>query len=73
MSGDMLEVEGKITRCERGDVYRVEVDMGGTAREVICKRSGRLNQHHIRLTANDRVKVEVSPYDMTRGRIVFRL
>jgi translation initiation factor IF-1 len=70
---DFLIFEGVVTKCSRGGFYTVEYVFGGARGTVLAKRSGRLNVHHIRLTEGDRVRVEVSPYDPTRGRITRRL
>jgi translation initiation factor IF-1 len=70
VSGDALEVQGEVLREERGDVYRVTVATLG--REVLAKRSGRLVKNHIRILPGDVVTVEVSPYDVSRGRITYR-
>jgi translation initiation factor IF-1 len=70
---DFLIFEGIVTKCSRGGFYTVEYDLQGHPGSVLAKRSGRLNVHHIRLTEGDRVRIEVSPYDPTRGRIIRRL
>ena len=70
---DFLIFEGVVTKCSRGGFYSVECVVGGRPCTVLAKRSGRLNVHHIRLTAGDRVRLEVSPYDPARGRIIRRL
>ena len=49
--------------------FRVELDIGG---EIIAHVAGRMRKNFIRIIPGDRVKVEISPYDLTRGRIVFR-
>lgn len=58
---DVLELDGTIVRASRGDLYEIDVVAGSLRRTVMAKRSGRLNQHHIKLVAGDRVRVEVSP------------
>jgi translation initiation factor IF-1 len=73
MSGDVIETEGIVVGCHRGDVYAVEALIGTQRRRVLAKRNGRLNVNHIRLTDGDRVRIEISPYDTTRGRITRRL
>ena len=70
---DFLIFEGVVTKCSRGGFYSVECVVGGRPCTILAKRSGRLSVHHIRLTAGDRVRLEVSPYDPARGRIVRRL
>ncbi|MGA7118824.1 MAG: translation initiation factor IF-1 [Polyangiaceae bacterium] len=70
---DFLVLEGTVTKCSRGGFYTVEYVSGAHRGTVLAKRSGRLNVHRIRLTEGDRVRLEVSPYDTTRGRITRRL
>jgi translation initiation factor IF-1 len=70
---DFLVFEGVVTKCSRGGFYTVEYVLDGHRGSVLAKRGGRLSVHHIRLTAGDRVRVEVSPYDTARGRITRRL
>ncbi len=70
---DFLDLEGIVTKCSRGGFYTVEYVSGAHRGTVLAKRSGRLNVHRIRLTEGDRVRLEVSPYDTTRGRITRRL
>jgi translation initiation factor IF-1 len=70
MSGDALELEGVVTNACRG-VFVCSVP--GLAKPVTAKISGRLNVHRIRILLGDRVKLEVSPYDLGRGRITYRL
>jgi translation initiation factor IF-1 len=70
---DFLIFEGVITKCGRGGFYTVQYVLDGHPGTVLAKRSGRLSVHHIRLTEGDRVRIEVSPYDPTRGRITRRL
>lgn len=62
--------EGVITEAMRGAMFRVELDSGHT---VLARISGRLRKYRIRLLEGDRVRVEVSPYDVEKGRIVYRL
>jgi len=70
---DVLVFEGIVTKCSRGGFYTVECVLGGRTGNVLAKRAGRLSIHRIRLTEGDRVRLEVSPYDPTRGRIIRRL
>jgi translation initiation factor IF-1 len=58
---------GTVTEAVQGDFFRVALDSGHSV------PAGKLQVHHIRLTIGDRVKVEISPYDPERGRIVQRL
>ena len=61
---------GTVTEAVRGDFFRVALDSGHS---VLAKPAGQLQVHHIRLAIGDRVKVEISPYDPGRGRIIQRL
>jgi len=64
-----IEVEGTITETLPDASFRVELDDG---RKVLAHVSGKMRIYRIRILAGDRVKVELSPYDETRGRIVYR-
>jgi len=66
---DVIEVEGTVTEALPNTQFRVELDIGG---EVIAHVAGRMRKNFIRIIPGDRVKVEISPYDLTRGRIVYR-
>ena len=66
---DRLELEGSIEECLPGTLFRVKCDNGC---EVLCTLSGKLRVNRIRLLPNDRVKIEASPYDIARGRVVWR-
>jgi translation initiation factor IF-1 len=70
---DVLTFEGTIASCHRGGFYRVDCQLGAMRRELLVKASGHLVQKRIKLVAGDRVRVEATPYDLTRGRITWRL
>ena len=61
--------EGTVTQVLPGTMFRV--DLPGQ-RNVLAHISGKMRKHFIRILPGDRVKVEISPYDLTRGRIVYR-
>jgi len=65
-----IEVEGTVKEALPNATFKVVLDNGQT---VIAHVSGRMRVHFIRIVPGDRVKVEVSPYDPTRGRIVYRI
>lgn len=76
MAGDFLECEGTVAKVHKGDLFTVEVELpprSGQRREVLCKPSGRMRHAHVHLLLADRVRVEVCPLDLERGRIVYRL
>lgn len=67
---DVIEVEGTVTEALPNAMFRVELDNG---HEVLAHVSGRLRMNFIRILPGDRVRIELSPYDLTRGRIIYRL
>jgi len=66
---DLIEVEGKVLESLPNAMFRVELDNG---HKVLAHVSGKMRMHFIRILPGDRVKLELSPYDLTRGRIVYR-
>jgi translation initiation factor IF-1 len=64
-----IEVEGKIVEPLPNAMFRVELENG---HRILAYISGKMRMHYIRILPGDRVKVELSPYDLSRGRIVFR-
>lgn len=67
---DVITVEGTVTQSLPNCMFRVDLDNGVN---ILCQTSGKMRQHYIRVIEGDRVKIEMSPYDLTRGRIVSRL
>jgi translation initiation factor IF-1 len=67
---DAIEVEGTVIEPLPNAMFRVELDNG---HKVLAHISGKMRMHYIRILAGDRVKIELSPYDLTRGRITFRV
>lgn len=65
----VLEVEGVVTECLRNATFRVELDNGHT---VLAHLSGKIRKNYIKILPFDRVLLEISPYDLSRGRIRFR-
>lgn len=65
-----IEVEGKILEPLPNAMFRVELDNG---HRILAHVSGKMRMHYIRILTGDRVKVELSPYDLTRGRITYRV
>ncbi|NLI94024.1 MAG: translation initiation factor IF-1 [Peptococcaceae bacterium] len=66
---DVIEVEGKVLEPLPNAMFRVELNNG---HKVLAHVSGKIRMHFIRILPGDRVTVELSPYDLTRGRIVYR-
>src|SRR5262249_61243244 len=67
---EKIESEGEVVEALPSLMFRVRLDSG---HEVLAKISGKMRKHYIRILPGDRVKVELSPYDLTRGRITFRM
>ena len=65
-----LETEGKIVAVLAGTMFRVEL---ANKHQILAHISGKMRKRFIRLTNGDRVKLEMSPYDLEKGRIVYRL
>ncbi len=66
---EAIEVEGVITESLPNAMFRVELENG---HKILAHVSGKIRMHFIRILPGDRVKVELSPYDLTRGRITYR-
>ncbi len=64
-----IEGEGKVIEPLPNAMFRVELENG---HRVLAHISGKMRMHYIRIIAGDRVRVELSPYDLTRGRITYR-
>jgi len=69
MTKDVIRLEGKVTEALPNAVFRVELENG---HQVLAHVSGRMRMHFIRILPGDQVTVELSPYDLSRGRIVYR-
>jgi len=67
---DVIEVEGKVIEALPNAMFRVEAEGGHV---IMAHLAGKLRIHYIKILPGDRVTVELSPYDLTRGRITFRL
>ncbi len=66
---DKIKMEGTVIEALPGTQFRVKLDNG---HEVLAYLSGKMRKYYIRILLGDRVSVEMSPYDLTRGRITFR-
>jgi len=67
---ERIEVEGKVVTVLPNTMFRVELANG---HQVLAHISGKMRKHYIKILPGDRVLVELSPYDLTRGRITYRL
>lgn len=69
-SDDTIELEGRVVTILPGTMFRVELE---NKHQVLAHISGKMRKRFIRLTPGDRVKLEMSPHDLTKARIVYRL
>lgn len=67
---ESIEVQGKVIEALPNAMFRVEVEGGHV---ILAHLSGKLRIHYIKIVPGDRVMVELTPYDLTRGRITYRL
>jgi translation initiation factor IF-1 len=67
---ELIETEGKILEALPNAMFKVELENGHV---VLAHVSGKMRMHFIRILPGDKVKLELSPYDLTRGRITFRV
>ena len=66
---DVIELEGKVVDTLPNAMFKVELENGAT---ILAHVSGKIRMHYIRILPGDRVTVELSPYDLTKGRITYR-
>jgi translation initiation factor IF-1 len=67
---NVIEIEGRVEEALPNALFRIILDSG---QEILGHLSGKMRIHYIRIVPGDRVKVEMTPYDLTKGRIVTRL
>lgn len=70
MSKDVIEMEGTILESMPNAMFKVKLENG---HEILAHISGKIRKNFIRILPGDKVKVEMTPYDLARGRITFRL
>ena len=70
MAKDVIEIEGTILESMPNAMFRVKLEIG---HEILAHISGKIRKNFIRILPGDRVKVEMTPYDLSKGRITFRL
>jgi translation initiation factor IF-1 len=68
---DLLELTGQVTEVLPGNMYRVKLD--DNQHIILAYLGGRLKQHKIKIILGDKVRVEVSTYDLSKGRVTYRL
>lgn len=67
-----IQLEGSVLKALPNAMFLIEAEMGTVKQEVLAVVSGKMRKNFIRILPGDRVTVEVSPYDLKRGRIVYR-
>ncbi len=70
-NSELLELTGKVSEVLPNSTFRVKVD--NMEQVVLCYMGGRLKQNKIKVILGDPVKIEISPYDLTKGRITYRM
>jgi translation initiation factor IF-1 len=70
---DIIEIEGVVKKLLPGTLFDVELTQGDNKTMLLCSLAGKLKQHFIKLTVGDRVTIELSKYDLSKGRITYRL
>lgn len=68
---DIIELVGTVEEVLPGNMFKIKVD--NLPNVLLCYTSGKLKQHKIRIILGDKVKIEVSPYDLSKGRVTYRL
>ena len=73
----VIEVQGEVTEALPNTMFRVKVPKGSLPgveedKVVLCHLSGKMRIHYVRILPGDRVKLEMTPYDLTKGRITFK-
>lgn len=69
MAKDVIEAEGVVIEPLPNAMFKVELENG---HQILAHISGKMRMHYIRILLGDKVQVEISPYDLTKGRIVYR-
>ncbi|MEE8335638.1 MAG: translation initiation factor IF-1 [Candidatus Neomarinimicrobiota bacterium] len=67
-----IKIEGTIKETLPNAMFRVEIELGGKTHEVLAHVSGKMRMHFIKILPGDTVALEISPYDLNRGRITYR-
>ena len=70
MSKDVLEVDGVVTEALPNAMFKVKLD--GIDKEILCHISGKIRMNYIKIVPGDKVKVEINPYSLDKGRITYR-
>jgi translation initiation factor IF-1 len=71
-AGNTIIVDGVVKESLPNAMFRVEIDLGGRKHEVLAHVSGKMRMHFIKILPGDQVTLDISPYDLSRGRITVR-
>lgn len=66
---DQIEMDGTVKEVLQGGMFRITLENG---HEILAYTSGKMRKHFIRIVLGDKVRVALSPYDLTKGRVIFR-
>ena len=70
---EAIQIEAKVIKALPNAMFMVEAEIGEDKHQALCTIAGKMRKYYIRILPGDRVTVEVSPYDLSRGRITYRL
>ena len=70
--GENIEVEAVVKQSLPNAMFKLEIELGEGTHEILGMISGKMRRNYIRITPGDKVLVEMSPYDLTKGRIIYR-
>lgn len=68
-----IEMEGVVVEALANSMFRVELNTGSDLPPILCTISGKIRKNYIRVQTGDKVRIEMSPYDLTKGRITQRM
>jgi len=69
----VYEFEGEVKECLPNTKFLIEIEVNGVKHDVIGYLSGKMRMHYIRIVEGDKVRIEMTPYDKTQGRITYRM
>jgi translation initiation factor IF-1 len=70
---ESIQVQARVIKALPNAMFKVEAEMGEEKHEVLCTIAGKMRKYYIRILPGDMVTVELSPYDLKRGRITYRM
>lgn len=73
MKADVAIVEGQVTENLPNTLFRVKLDPQYNDKNILCYLSGKMRKNYIKILPGDKVRIEITPYDLEKGRIVYRI